>query len=96
MLVTQYTDLGLSVYLRFAISMRKQGVPCARRYTWRRRKMGLEAIRYDASAGRLQILNQLLLPSKSEYEEVACVEDAWKAIKEMKVIFSLLIISALP
>ena len=57
--------------------------------------MGLEAIRYDASAGRLQILNQLLLPSKSEYEEVACVEDAWKAIKEMKVIFSL-IISALP
>ena len=47
-------------------------------------RMTLEAIRY--SDGRLEILNQLLLPSRTEYERVRSVEDAWTAIREMKVL----------
>lgn len=43
----------------------------------------LEAIKYDGK--RLSILNQLLLPSISEYEAIETVEDAWEAIRNMKV-----------
>ena len=46
--------------------------------------MTLEAIRYDGK--RLEVLNQLLLPSKCIYEEIQTVEDAWNAIKQMKVV----------
>ena len=45
--------------------------------------MTLEAIRYDG--GRLEILNQLLLPASSVYEHITSVEEAWEAIKTMKV-----------
>lgn len=45
--------------------------------------MALEAIRYDGD--RLNILNQLLLPAESVYEELKSVEDAWIAIRNMKV-----------
>jgi len=45
--------------------------------------MGLEAIRYQR--GKLQILNQLLLPTQSVYEDIRGVEDGWNAIKLMKV-----------
>ena len=46
--------------------------------------MPLEAIKYDGK--RLEILDQLLLPSKSVYEEVRTVQDAWEAIRSMKVL----------
>lgn len=48
--------------------------------------MALEAIKYDG--GKLTILNQLLLPSRSVYEELRTVEDAWEAIRKMKVVVS--------
>ena len=44
-----------------------------------------ESIIYDPKFNTLHILNQLLLPSKVDYEEVKGANDAWKAIKEMKV-----------
>jgi len=43
----------------------------------------LEAIKYDGK--RLQVLNQLLLPGKTQYEDIKSVEDAWDSIKSMKV-----------
>ena len=46
-------------------------------------KMSLLAIKYKR--GHLEILNQLLLPHKSVYEEIRGVEDGWQAIKAMKV-----------
>ena len=45
--------------------------------------MTLEAIRY--SDGKLEILNQLLLPMESVWEKVETVEDGWQAIRTMKV-----------
>nr|CAB3263949.1 methylthioribose-1-phosphate isomerase-like [Phallusia mammillata] len=45
--------------------------------------MTLEAIKYHA--GSLQILDQLLLPHKSHFVDIRCVEDGWKAIKTMQV-----------
>ncbi|XP_071955426.1 methylthioribose-1-phosphate isomerase-like isoform X2 [Antedon mediterranea] len=45
--------------------------------------MSLEAIRYNN--GTLSILNQLLLPTISEFEEIKSVEEGWDAIKKMKV-----------
>ena len=45
--------------------------------------MSLLAIKYKR--GHLEILNQLLLPHKSVYEEISGVEDGWQAIKAMKV-----------
>uniref|UniRef100_A0AAZ3SRF2 Methylthioribose-1-phosphate isomerase n=1 Tax=Oncorhynchus tshawytscha TaxID=74940 RepID=A0AAZ3SRF2_ONCTS len=45
--------------------------------------MTLEAIRYRA--GSLQILNQLLLPQETVFDEVRTVQDGYEAIKSMKV-----------
>ncbi|KAG5278014.1 hypothetical protein AALO_G00094220 [Alosa alosa] len=45
--------------------------------------MTLEAIRYRS--GSLQILNQLLLPHETVYEEIRSVQDGYEAIKSMKV-----------
>lgn len=45
--------------------------------------MTLEAIRYRA--GSLQILNQLLLPHQTVYDEIRSVQDGYEAIKSMKV-----------
>ena len=46
----------------------------------------LEAIKYEN--GKLHILDQLLLPIQSVFEEIKSVEDGWRAIKEMKVFFT--------
>ncbi|RZF48828.1 hypothetical protein LSTR_LSTR003208 [Laodelphax striatellus] len=45
--------------------------------------MSLEAIQYDN--GKLKILDQLLLPAKTEYIDIENVEDGWKAINTMQV-----------
>ena len=45
--------------------------------------MALEAIKYNE--GRLEILNQLLLPAQSVYEHITSVQEAWEAIRSMKV-----------
>ncbi|KAK3086476.1 hypothetical protein FSP39_018951 [Pinctada imbricata] len=45
--------------------------------------MTLEAIKYDE--GSLQILDQLLLPFKSEYIDVKDTEGGWNVIKKMQV-----------
>lgn len=45
--------------------------------------MTLEAIRYRP--GSLQILNQLLLPHETVYEDIRSVQDGYDAIKSMKV-----------
>ncbi|XP_016145298.1 methylthioribose-1-phosphate isomerase-like [Sinocyclocheilus grahami] len=45
--------------------------------------MTLEAIRYRP--GSLQILNQLLLPHETVYDEIRSVRDGYEAIKSMKV-----------
>ena len=43
----------------------------------------LQAIKYDC--GQLEILDQLLLPQSCTYLAICSVQDAWKAIREMKV-----------
>ena len=48
-----------------------------------RYKMTIQAIKYQN--GHLEILNQLLLPQKSVYEELFSTEDGWQAIRQMKV-----------
>lgn len=48
--------------------------------------MSLEAIRYRR--GSLQILNQLVLPQQSLYEEIGSVRQGWEAIRAMKVLRS--------
>ena len=44
--------------------------------------MVLEPIRYKR--GSLQIINQLVIPAKTEYIDIENVEDGWVAIREMK------------
>lgn len=45
--------------------------------------MALVSIRYEP--GSLQVLDQLLLPQQSRYEAVGSVQQAWEAIRAMKV-----------
>ena len=45
--------------------------------------MVLQAIRYQP--GSLQVLNQLKLPHQDEYDDLRTAEDAWHAIREMRV-----------
>lgn len=45
--------------------------------------MGLESIKYKD--GKLEILDQLLLPLESNYIQIKGVEDGWKAINKMQV-----------
>ncbi|XP_061168142.1 methylthioribose-1-phosphate isomerase-like [Saccostrea echinata] len=45
--------------------------------------MTLEAIKYNN--GKLQILDQLLLPNETKYIDISSVDDGWKAIKLMQV-----------
>ena len=45
--------------------------------------MTLEAIKYND--GKLEILDQLLLPIRSEYISVLNTEDGWNVIKKMQV-----------
>ena len=46
----------------------------------------LQAIKYDSVNGHLEILDQLLLPESCTYIAIENVEDAWQAIRQMKVI----------
>ncbi len=48
--------------------------------------MSLEAIRYKD--GKLEILDQLLLPTRTVYESLSTIEEAADAIKTMKVHFN--------
>ena len=43
----------------------------------------LEAIRYRP--GDLQVLNQLLLPHATSYDQIVTIEDAWHCIRDMRV-----------
>lgn len=52
----------------------------------------LKAIRFNKETSDLSILNQLLLPETLAYEAVNNVQDAWTAIKLMKVIFQILML----
>ncbi len=45
--------------------------------------MALEAIKY--SDGKLEILDQLLLPDETKYIPVKNAEDGWDVIKNMQV-----------
>lgn len=45
--------------------------------------MALESIRY--SNGKLEVLDQLLLPAQNKYLAVKGVEDGWKVINRMQV-----------
>lgn len=45
--------------------------------------MSLESIKYER--GRLEILDQLLLPLQTRYVKVQGVEDGWKVINKMQV-----------
>jgi len=45
--------------------------------------MTLEAIKYEK--GKLLVLNQLLLPFETTYDDISSVEDGWESIKLMKV-----------
>lgn len=47
--------------------------------------MQLQAIKYNPSLGKLEILDQLLLPLESKYLQINGVEDGWKAINKMQV-----------
>uniref|UniRef100_A0A914VEK5 Methylthioribose-1-phosphate isomerase n=1 Tax=Plectus sambesii TaxID=2011161 RepID=A0A914VEK5_9BILA len=46
-------------------------------------KAALESIRYEK--GKLEILDQLLLPSKTVYIPITNVEDGWRAINTMQI-----------
>ncbi len=45
--------------------------------------MSLEGIKYNGQ--KLHILNQLLLPFQSVYEEISGYQNAWETIRSMKV-----------
>ena len=45
----------------------------------------VQSIIYEYDNNSLRILNQLLLPVSVEYETINSAEDAWNAIKLMKV-----------
>lgn len=45
--------------------------------------MALESIRYND--GKLEVLDQLLLPAQNKYIAVKGVEDGWKVINRMQV-----------
>lgn len=47
------------------------------------REMTLEAIKYHN--GKLEILDQLLLPFETKYIPIKDTEDGWKAIHDMQV-----------
>ena len=52
--------------------------------------MTLQAIRYER--GRLEILDQLLLPDTSRYITIKNAEDGWQAIRKMQVCAFILVL----
>jgi len=51
--------------------------------------MTLQAIRWSKVDGKLEILDQTLLPAVTSYIQVKGVEDGWKVINKMQVGLSL-------
>lgn len=51
--------------------------------------MTLQAIRWSKVDGKLEILDQTLLPADTRYIQVKGVEDGWKVINKMQVGLSL-------
>jgi methylthioribose-1-phosphate isomerase len=47
--------------------------------------MVLQSIQFNSEDGTLQILDQLLLPEKTQYIKVKGVEDGWSVINKMQV-----------
>lgn len=47
--------------------------------------MSLESVKYER--GKLEILDQLLLPLQTRYIKVQGVEDGWRVINKMQVTF---------
>lgn len=47
--------------------------------------MTLQAIKWDKMDGKLEILDQTLLPATTHYIQVKDVEDGWKVIHKMQV-----------
>ena len=45
--------------------------------------MSLEVIRYEA--GKLEIIDQLLLPNETKFISVENTDDGWSVIKKMQV-----------
>lgn len=51
---------------------------------------GMSLIAINYTQGKLNILNQLLLPQKTIYEDIKTIQDGWKAINSMKASFNLM------
>lgn len=47
--------------------------------------MVLQSIKFNSDNGELEILDQLLLPEKTQYLKIKGVEDGWKVINKMQV-----------
>jgi methylthioribose-1-phosphate isomerase len=47
--------------------------------------MVLQSIKFDSVSGELEILDQLLLPEKTQYIKVKGVETGWSVINKMQV-----------
>jgi methylthioribose-1-phosphate isomerase len=45
----------------------------------------LQAIKFNAENGTLEVLDQLLLPHLMKYIKINSVEDGWNAINKMQV-----------
>lgn len=47
--------------------------------------MVLQSIKFNSESGGLEILDQLLLPEKTQYIKIKGVEDGWSVINKMQV-----------
>lgn len=47
--------------------------------------MVLQSIKFDSDSGSLEVLDQLLLPEKTQYLKIKGVEDGWSVINKMQV-----------
>lgn len=47
--------------------------------------MVLQSIKYNSEDASLEILDQLLLPEKTQYLKIKGVEDGWSVINKMQV-----------
>ncbi len=48
-------------------------------------QLSLRSVFYDAETPRLRVLNQLLLPSRTEYIDVRDSREGWETIRTMKL-----------
>lgn len=52
--------------------------------------MVLQSIKFNSESGELEVLDQLLLPEKTQYLKIKGVEDGWSVINKMQVRVTLL------